>query len=120
MLLFLDQMFRVELAERLRALGHNVVRASETGLSRADDADILARAIGERRILVTLNGHFGDWAVLPLRTHPGVIRIKVNPTTTENVLRVLAPLLAGRTPGQFADHLVIASPTRVRWVRTAA
>lgn len=119
MRLFLDQMFRVELAERLRAQGHDVVRAGEVGLSRADDADVLAQAIAQQRVLVTLDGHFGDWAILPLASHSGVIRVKVNPTTTENVLRVLTPLLSGRTEAQFQNQLVIASPGRARWIRTA-
>ena len=118
MRLFLDQMFRVELAEQLRRLGHDVVRASEVGLSRADDADLLAQATADQRILVTLDGHFGDWAVLPLEEHPGVIRVKVHPTSTENVLRVLELLFAGSQPAQFPNHLVIASPSRVRWIAT--
>ncbi len=112
-------MFRVELAEQLQRLGHDVVRASEVGLSRADDADILTLAIVDNRILVTLDGHFGDWAVLPLRAHPGVIRVKVHPTSTENVIRVLVPLLDDNAPLRFSNHLVIASPTRVRWIDTA-
>jgi predicted nuclease of predicted toxin-antitoxin system len=69
---FLDQMFRTELAGQLCALGHDVIRAEQAGLSRADDDIILAQAIADHRILVTLDGHFGDWAVLPLREHPGV------------------------------------------------
>jgi len=117
--LFLDQMFRVELAEQLHELGHDVVRASEAGLSRADDADILAEAVAEHRILVTLDGHFGDWAVLPLSAHPGVIRVKVHPANTENVLRVLEPLFVRSESAQFTNHLVIASPMRVRWICTA-
>ena len=120
MRLFLDQMFRVELAGQLRALGHDVVRAEEVGLSRADDDVILAQAIADHRILVTLDGHFGDWAVLPLSVHPGVIRVKVHPASTANAIQVLTPLLAGQEPAQFANHLVIASPTRVRWIGTAA
>ena len=112
-------MFRVELAEQLREMGHDVLRASEVGLGRADDADILAQAIADRRILITLDGHFGDWAVLPLRAHPGVIRVKVHPTSTENVMRVLGPLFVGTESGQFTNHLVIASPTRVRWIGTS-
>jgi hypothetical protein len=35
--LYLDQMFRLEVAEALRAKGHDVVRASEVGQARADD-----------------------------------------------------------------------------------
>jgi predicted nuclease of predicted toxin-antitoxin system len=53
--------------------------------ARADDKEIVERAISENRILVTLDQHFGDWAVLPLSHHPGVVRLKVNPTTSENV-----------------------------------
>ncbi len=56
MQLFLDQMFRVELGKQLGTLGYDVIRASEVGLSRADDADILARAIATNRLLVTLDG----------------------------------------------------------------
>jgi predicted nuclease of predicted toxin-antitoxin system len=118
--LFLDQMFRVEMAEELRALGHDVVRAVEVGLSRADDAEILTQATVQQRVLITLDAHFGDWAILPLHSHGGVIRVKVHPTSTGNVLRVLLPLLSGRSESEFRDHLVVASPTRVRWIRTGA
>ena len=118
MRLFLDQMFRVELAASLRELGHDVRRAEEAGLARADDSDILACAISEGRVLVTLDGHFGDWAVLPLRSHSGVIRLRVHPTTTENVLRVLRPLLDGRSEKDFINQLLIAGPGKVRWIRT--
>lgn len=118
MRLFLDQMFRVELADHLRVLGHDVRRACEVGLSRADDADILAQTVAEQRTLITLDGHFGDWAILPLTTHSGVIRVKVHPATTENLLRVLVPLLAGGSEARFQNHLVIASLVRVRWIRT--
>jgi hypothetical protein len=49
MRLFLDQMFRLELAEHLRTQGHDVVRAGEVGLARADDADIMQQAIDQER-----------------------------------------------------------------------
>jgi predicted nuclease of predicted toxin-antitoxin system len=111
-------MFRAELAVALQAHGHDVIRATECGLARADDEDLLTQAISQSRVLVTLDGHFGDWAVLPLAAHAGVIRIKAHPTTSENVLRVLIPLLTGRTEESFANHLVIASGNKVRWIQT--
>jgi predicted nuclease of predicted toxin-antitoxin system len=95
------------------------LRAAETGLARADDALILEKAIRENRILLTLDEHFGDWAILPLKKHPGVIRIKVNPATTENVLNLLLPFLRLHSNLQFKDHLVILSATRAKWVLTA-
>jgi hypothetical protein len=88
-------------------------------LSRADDDVILAQAVTDRRILITLDGHFDGWAVLPLREHPGVIRVKGHPATNARVMQVLAPLLTGREAAQFANRLVIASPTRVRWFGTS-
>lgn len=66
--LYLDQMFGLDVAAALRREGHDVLRAAETGLARADDALILEKAIREERILVTLDEHFGDWVILPLKT----------------------------------------------------
>ena len=48
----------------------------------------LAEAIAENRILVTLDEHFGDWVILPLSKHPGVIRLKINPTTSKNAINL--------------------------------
>ena len=112
-------MFREEAAVQLRALGHEVVQAGDVGLSRADDAEILQQAVSQGRVLVTLDGHFGNWAVLPLTHHCGVIRLRVHPTTSENVLRLLQPFLAGKNEDQFENQLVIVSASRVRWIRTA-
>ena len=66
-----------------------------------------------------LDEHFGDWVVLPLSSHSGVIRVKVNPTTSEKVLDILPPFLKNYTSGQFKNYLVILSQKRVKWVYTA-
>src|SRR4030042_2462208 len=105
--LYLDQMFRVDVAQALREEGYDVLRATEIQHNRADDQQILARAINENRLLVTLDEHFGDWVVLPLRQHPGVIRIKIHPATSEKVSDLLLSFLRMHTQGQFKDHLVI-------------
>lgn len=117
--LYLDQMLRADLAELLRSMGHDVVRASETGQARADDALILERARREQRILVTLDEHFGNWVVLPLSKHFGVIRVKAHPSSTENIAKILLPFLSSHSQTDFRDHLVIVSKNRVRWIRTA-
>jgi predicted nuclease of predicted toxin-antitoxin system len=111
-------MFRVDVAEALRAAGHDVLRGSEVGHSRANDDQILRRAIKEKRILVTLDEHFGDWVVLPLSRHPGVIRLKVNPTTSRNVIDLLIPFLQSSSVEELKNHLVIVSAKRIKWVHT--
>jgi len=112
-------MLRIELAALLRDAGHDVIRASETGETRADDALVLERAVREERILVTLDEHFGDWVVLPLSKHFGVIRVKAHPTSTENVAKILIPLLANRSQSDFRNRLVIVSLSGARWIQTS-
>lgn len=119
MRLYLDQMFRLDLAQLLRSQGHNVLCASEAGQQTADDTEVLQLAIREDRILVTMDEHFGDWAILPLNKHPGVMRLKAHPTTTPNLARLLLPFLAARTQEAFRDYLVVLSSRAQRWIRTS-
>ncbi len=116
--LLLDQMIDSDIAVGLRAAGHDVCCVAELGMARADDAEILEVAAHENRILVTLDEDFGDWAILPLGCHPGVIRIKAHPTTTEMIRFVLFPFLRAHRNAEFSGRLVIVRPGDVRWIRT--
>jgi predicted nuclease of predicted toxin-antitoxin system len=116
--LYLDQMFSSDVAQALREQGYEVVRTLETGQARADDEEVLEKAISQDRVLVTLDEHFGDWVILPLNRHPGVIRLKVNPATSEKVLKLLLPFLSLHTCDQFRDHLIILSEKRAKWILT--
>jgi predicted nuclease of predicted toxin-antitoxin system len=111
-------MLRQDVAEALRQEGHDVIRASEVGQARADDQQILHTAISGGRILVTLDEHFGDWVILPLSRHPGVIRLRVEPTTSEKVLELLLPFFRRHTSDELRDYLVILTPKRSKWVNT--
>ena len=112
-------MLRHEVAQDLRVEGHDVLRATEVGQARADDHQILQKAISEKRVLVTLDEHFGDWVILPLSEHSGVIRLKINPTTSDNTIKLLLPFLRLHSSDQFKNYLVILSPKRSKWVYTA-
>ena len=116
--LYMDQCLRLEVAEALRNDGHNVVRASDVGQARADDSEILQRAKSDKRILITLEEHFGNWVVLPLKEHFGVIRLKISPTTFTNAINLLVPFLKDHTQGQFKNNLVILSSKREKWIYT--
>ncbi len=118
--LLLDQMIDTAVAAKLRERGYDVVRVAEIGMSRADDDAILKRAIIDRRILVTLDEHFGNWCVLPLSAHTGVIRVKANPAVTENILSVLLPFLSANQTSVFANRLAIVGANRCRWITTHA
>jgi len=107
----LQPVFQFE-AQRAESKAHG-------GRQRADDYEILQKAISERRILVTLDEHFGDWVILPLSKHPGVIRLKINPSTSKNAIDLLTPFLRLHSSAQFRNYLVILSPRRAKWVYTA-
>ena len=119
MRLYVDQMMRQEVTEALLEHGHDAIRAADVGEQRADDAVILETACRQNRVLITLDEHFGDWVVLPLRQHPGVIRLKVHPPSPAAVTRVLLPFLMRHSQHEFANMLVILSQKRVRWIRTS-
>ena len=116
--LYLDQMLQMQVARVLRQTGYDVIRASEVGQSRADDHQILQKAIKDNRILVTLDEYFGDWVVLPLHRHPGVIRVKASPATADNILAILLPFLKRLSHDNISNHLVILSSNREKWVCT--
>jgi hypothetical protein len=54
-----------------------------------------------------------------LKKHPGVIRLKVNPTTGNNIIKILIPFLNSYSSEQLKDNLVILSPKREKWVHTS-
>lgn len=116
--LLLDQMLDTEVASVLHEQGYDVIRVSEIGMSRSDDGQILDQAIIDNRILVTLDEHFGNWCVLPLSSHPGVIRVKANPAVTNAILSVLLPFLNDHQCVRFANRLVIVGANRLRWIAT--
>jgi predicted nuclease of predicted toxin-antitoxin system len=119
MRLYLDQMFGVELAKLLHAEGHDVLRASEAGQARSDDDEIMKQAIAEDRVLITLDEHFGDWTVLPLKEHSGVIRIKIHPPFADVLAKRLVPFLLDHDKEELKNHLIILGLVRERWINTA-
>jgi len=119
MRLFLDQMIDRDVAEALRATGHDVESAAHAGLARADDLEILEYCTKQDRVLVTLDEHFGNWTVVKLTAHAGVIRLKVHPTGSRNIANTLIPFIRHYAGRDFHNLLVIVRPTAVRWIHTA-
>ncbi len=119
MRLFLDQMIDSSVAGILQQKGYDVACTAQLEMARADDLEILAYCIEHDRILVTLDEHFGDWTVVKLAEHPGVIRLKVSPTSTRSIKETLIPFLARHAKRDFRNVLVIVRPTAIRWVHTA-
>lgn len=119
MRLFLDQMIDRSVGSVLREKGHDVECTEQVDMARADDLEILEYCIRHDRILVTLDEHFGDWTVVKLSAHPGVVRLKVNSSNTRNIQETLITFLERYSARDFRNVLVIVKPNGIRWVHTA-
>lgn len=65
-----------------------------------------------------MDEHFGDWAVLPLDKHPGVIRLKIHPPLTERLAERLLSFLRRHKQTELANRLIILGLQRERWITT--
>ena len=105
------------LAEWLRQKGHDVAEVRERD-PRLTDEQVLAWAVAEDRIIVTLDKDFGEMALRLGQPHRGILRL-----ATLRVQQRLA--LADRVLQHHGDDLaagavVIATPTRTRVRRPPA
>jgi predicted nuclease of predicted toxin-antitoxin system len=86
--------------EYLRSADHDVLAVAEA-MPQASDEDILARALGEERILVTNDKDFGELVFRSRQGHHDVILLRLHDESSANRVRVLEAVLA-----QHADRLV--------------
>jgi predicted nuclease of predicted toxin-antitoxin system len=68
-----DQCLAAEVADGLVAAGHDAVHVSAHGMSRADDAELFARAAEEQRVLVSADTDFGGLLASPRVGVPSVV-----------------------------------------------
>ena len=106
--LYANENFPLPVVEGLRRLGHDVLTVQESGRAnqRIPDADVLAFAVGEERVVLTLNRR--DFVFLHERsqTHRGIIVCTEDPdfdAQTERIHR--AVLAAGDLTGQLVRVL---------------
>jgi predicted nuclease of predicted toxin-antitoxin system len=99
----------------LRAAGHDVVwiRVADPGTS---DAEVLAWATREERILLTFDKDFGELAsrnILPAKS--GVILLRTRMPKPGEGLRRLADLISARS--DWVGHFSVIEPGRIRMRR---
>lgn len=91
--------------------GHDVVWAGEWPEDPGDE-EILARAHGESRVLVTLDKDFGELAIVRGREHSGIVRLVALSTTQQAEMCVA--VLAKYGPELEAGSIVTVDASRVR------
>ena len=91
--------------------GHDVLSASERD-PRATDADLLALAVKERRILVTEDKDFGELVFVRRLPHPCIIRF-VEMRVAEKVAAMM-DLIESNADAMHEGALIVVTQSRVR------
>lgn len=115
----LDQDVYAITARFLAALGHDVIRAVEVGLSRSSDDDILREAQSRQRLLVTRDRDFGN-LVFVRGLGAGVLYLRILPSTTNSVHHELERVLSNYSHEELSKAFVVVEPGRHRFRRLTA
>lgn len=100
----------------LRELGYDVITASETGLSKADDTELLRKAKEQSRILVTRDRDFGG-LVFVEGLGSGVIYLRMLPSTKNTVHEELERMLKNYSEEELKKAFVVVEAGRHRFRR---
>lgn len=97
----------------LQADGHDVAAVRDF-LPGGTDAMVIALARRQRRIILTHDRDFGNVTRYPIRSHGGVILIRVRDIRPPSVLRVLRRALHAVPARRFRNRLAIVNEYEVR------
>ena len=100
--------------DRLREWGHDLLTAKDLGLQEASDEDLLKRAQGENRLLITRDKGFGGLVFLHKELSTGVILLRMTPVSAEEVHHELRRLLEEHGEDELRNIFCVVEPHRHR------
>ena len=100
--------------EWLRSRGHEVAHLRDEGLHRMPDEGIFAKAIAEKRVVLTFDLDFGEIAALTTGKVASVVLFRLHNTRAAHVTERLEAVLATGTDALDAGAVVIVEESRHR------
>jgi predicted nuclease of predicted toxin-antitoxin system len=107
-----DESTGVAVVEHLRGAGHDVLAVGES-MPQASDKQILARAVSERRILITNDKDFGELVFRTGQIHSGVLLFRLRDESSDNRVRMVRSVLE-KYADRLVEHFVVATERAVR------
>ena len=111
--LLLDENIGRVVADALVRRGHDVKSVLDEGRG-ARDAAVLARAVADGRVLVTLDRDFGRLVFKNSARHVGVIYLRLANESPERILTVLAEVME-QYEKKLLGRFVTVSEKRIRF-----
>ncbi len=105
----LDQDVYAVTARFLVGLGHDVVLASEIGMSEADDEDLLKKAQEQDRVFVTRDRDFGNLVFIK-GLGAGVLYLRILPSNKSAVHSELERVLKAYSEDELRKAFVVVEP----------
>lgn len=100
--------------QALRAAGHEAVHLREEGLIRLPDPEIAAKAVRERRIVLTFDLDFGDILAASRGAAPSVIIFRLRNQTPAAVSPRLLRVIADCEADLASGAIIIVEDERYR------
>ena len=94
--------------------GHDAVHAADLGLGRAEDTEILARAIEETRTVITADLDYPRLLALADATGPSLILFRGGDWSEAEVVARLREVLDNLAEGEIARSILTVDRSRVR------
>lgn len=107
-----DESTGAAVVQYLRDAGHDVLAVAEE-MPRADDADVLAQALKEDRVLLTNDKDFGDLVFLSGQPHGGILLLRLGDESAANRVRVVETVLEQHA-ARLTRSFTVATERHVR------
>jgi predicted nuclease of predicted toxin-antitoxin system len=110
-----DMNLATEVAAWLRGQGHDAVHLREAGLQELGDAAVLAKAVAERRVVLTFDLDFADISAAATEAGAAVVLFRLRSAQTTHIIDRLRTVLASAAAQALeTGAVVIVEPTRLR------
>jgi len=109
-----DENLPLELAEDLRALGHDADTVVSEGLGGSDDRLIVEASRAQDRVLLTLDKGIANVVRFPLGDHGGVVLFRPDTAGRRAVLSFVRARLSDLLVMELRGRLTVVTPSRIR------
>ncbi|MEE9211311.1 MAG: DUF5615 family PIN-like protein [Phycisphaeraceae bacterium] len=110
----LDENIPVEIADDLRAAGHEVDTVPDQGLAGTEYPLLLERVAADRRVLLTMDKGIADVRVYPPDQYAGLVLFRPNATGRRGVMDFIRRYLPSLVEADVAGRLLIVSESGIR------